>query len=59
MRNSFELISAGENNYCFCGTGTNFASLTAGAGDRRSVSLLLPASVEFRFAPLDSYLHTA
>jgi hypothetical protein len=59
MRNSFEIIPASENNYYFSGDGANFASLTAGASERLSVSLLLPASVEFRFAPLDSYLHNA
>jgi hypothetical protein len=52
MRNSFELIPASENNYYFCGAGANFS-------ERLSVSLLLPASVEFRFATLDSYLHNA
>jgi len=58
MRNSFEPVPAGGNNY-FCGAGANFASLAAGAGERLSVSLLLPASVEFQFAPPDSYLHNA
>jgi hypothetical protein len=52
MRNSFELIPASENNCYFCGAGANF-------GERLAVSLLLPASVEFRFTPLDSYLHNA
>jgi hypothetical protein len=52
MRNSFELIPASENSYYFCGAGANFS-------ERHSVSLLLSASVEFWFIPLDSYLHNA